>query len=97
MDDLFLDTYYFCINRNILECKGTFCWWFWCSNWVLIETYWNVKANMSLTEPCDKCINRNILECKGDSNRDEPGRKSSINRNILECKVLNVVLKLHIR
>ena len=64
---------------------------------VLIETYWNVKANMSLTEPCDKCINRNILECKGDSNRDEPGRKSSINRNILECKVLNVVLKLHIR
>ena len=31
------------INRNILECKDFVCWRFWCSDWVLIETYWNVK------------------------------------------------------
>ena len=34
---------------------------------VLIETYWNVKADKTGLSPAFcKCINRNILECKED-------------------------------
>ena len=77
----------FRINRNILECKGAQRWWFWRSNWVLIETYWNVKEEyINNMYKFEKCINRNILECKGiqvAAFRYNPRR---INRNILECK-----------
>ena len=34
---------------------------------VLIESYWNVKAQITIACEADcSCINRNILECKGE-------------------------------
>ena len=53
------------INRNILECKGYILSCFTLLRPVLIETYWNVKANRrSVRSETESSINRNILECK---------------------------------
>ena len=57
---------FFCINRNILECKVKYCLSSLSTSFfVLIETYWNVKDDVQLfMKRLRKGINRNILECK---------------------------------
>ena len=52
------------INRNILECKVKYIRETYGVNWVLIETYWNVKERRASGNGCVPRINRNILECK---------------------------------
>ena len=52
------------INRNILECKGNFFICCFGVNFVLIETYWNVKVTTPPAVNTVQRINRNILECK---------------------------------
>ena len=43
---------------------------------VLIETYWNVKADNTGLRPAFCSINRNILECKGSSIAVTPVRST---------------------
>ena len=53
-----------CINRNIVECKVTFCTEQNTVSAVLIETLWNVKIVPNRSSLASLGINRNIVECK---------------------------------
>ena len=78
-----------CINRNILECKDRSVHLIELSDYVLIETYWNVKVGKPLPfKNHFESINRNILECKDYLRYSESHSLLRINRNILECKVV---------
>ena len=70
-----------------MECKGTFIPTLEYRNFVLIETYWNVKCwshgGLWQEQPG---INRNILECKVHQDTLDWVVSHCINRNILECK-----------
>ena len=56
-------------------------------HYVLIETYWNVKARESVAPHTEHLsINRNILECKDFQYLRVLDDSIRINRNILECK-----------
>ena len=53
------------INRNILECKGSQCWWFWCSDWCINRNILECKVKKCVLMLLKhRSINRNILECK---------------------------------
>ena len=39
-----------CINRNILECKVVYMLYHPARDWVLIETYWNVKVDAEIIQ-----------------------------------------------
>ena len=75
------------INRNILECKGSYSSVTSSPIPVLIETYWNVKEQLlvDLKKRIQR-INRNILECKDSTAYSTHNPQNGINRNILECK-----------
>ena len=75
-----------CINRNILECKDRSVHLIELSDYVLIETYWNVKQYELPQKMLSCSINRNILECKDYLRYSESHSLLRINRNILECK-----------
>ena len=78
-----------CINRNILECKERNQGVLEIEEQVLIETYWNVKADEAGDDRTGSGgINRNILECKVILCPAQRAGFFSINRNILECKVI---------
>ena len=77
---------YFCINRNIVECKdGKKVCRHVRSN-VLIETLWNVKSVYIALAVMRTSINRNIVECKGSTAHSDYVLLRRINRNIVECK-----------
>ena len=52
------------INRNIVECKGTYVSIRQTPVFVLIGTLWNVKELKNRIQPRRRRINRNIVECK---------------------------------
>ena len=81
-----------CINRNILECKGSPLY----RNMVfaisvLIETYWNVKESKIRQKAFFRIV---LIETYWNVKSGEPVNniksEKGINRNILECKVRNL-------
>ena len=74
-------------NRNIVECKAVILITFYCSIFVLIETLWNVKLTVQMTQKAIReGFNRNIVECKVRLTDKFQSESESFNRNIVECK-----------
>ena len=77
----------YCINRNIVECKGLSLSSRSTLYPVLIETSWNVKTSMlRIHFSSAPRINRNIVECKEQLFKQKQEINHCINRNIVECK-----------